>query len=64
MIGGDAVLGFFPPSMSLLLTLFTINLHQSTETPLVNGSEALASLNAISGGLAFELNGYLIILLF
>ena len=37
--------------------LFTVNPHQNTETLLVNASETLASLNALTCGLAFELNG-------
>ncbi|KAF1006060.1 MAG: hypothetical protein GAK32_02535 [Pseudomonas fluorescens] len=37
--------------------LFTVNLGQDTETLLVNASETLASLNAMTCGLAFDLDG-------
>ena len=43
-----------PPTSS---NLFTVNPHQNTETLLVNASETLASLNALTCALAFELNG-------
>lgn len=43
-----------PPTSS---NLFAVNPHQNTETLLVNASETLASLNALTCGLAFELNG-------
>ncbi|MBJ2238949.1 MULTISPECIES: DUF6124 family protein [Pseudomonas] len=43
-----------PPTSS---SIFTVNPHQNTETLLVNASETLASLNALTCALAFELNG-------
>ena len=43
-----------PPTSSSILT---VNPHQNTETLLVNASETLASLNALTCALAFELNG-------
>ena len=36
--------------------LFTVNPHQNTETLLVNASETLSSLNAMSCNVAFDLN--------
>ena len=44
----------YPPTSS---HLFTVNPQQNTETLLVNASETLASLNALTCALAFELNG-------
>ena len=35
--------------------LYTVNPHQSTETLLVNASETLPSLNALTCNLAFDL---------
>ncbi|NVZ72111.1 DUF6124 family protein [Pseudomonas costantinii] len=35
--------------------LFTVNLSQNTETLLVNASETLSSLNAMTCNLAFDL---------
>nr|WP_315492149.1 DUF6124 family protein [uncultured Pseudomonas sp.] len=43
-----------PPTSS---SIFTVNPHQNIETLLVNASETLASLNALTCVLAFELNG-------
>jgi hypothetical protein len=43
-----------PPTSA---SIFTVNPHQNTETLLVNASETLASLNALTCALAFELNG-------
>ena len=43
-----------PPTSS---SIFTVNPHQNTETLLVNASETLASLNAMTTDLAFELEG-------
>lgn len=37
-------------------SLFTVNLHQNTETLLVNASETLSSLNALTCNLAFDLD--------
>ena len=36
--------------------LFTVNPHQNTEALLVNASETLSSLNALTCNLAFDLN--------
>ena len=36
--------------------LFTVNPHQNTETLLVNASETLSSLNALTCNLAFDLD--------
>lgn len=36
--------------------LFSVNPHQNTETLLVNASETLASLNALTCNLAFDLD--------
>ena len=36
--------------------LFTVNPHQNAEALLVNASETLSSLNAITCNLAFDLN--------
>lgn len=36
--------------------LFTVNPHQNTETLLVNASETLSSLNALTCDLAFDLD--------
>ena len=36
--------------------LFTVSLHQNTETLLVNASETLSSLNALTCNLAFDLD--------
>ncbi len=36
--------------------LFTVNPHQNTEALLVNASETLSSLNAMTCTLAFDLN--------
>ena len=36
--------------------LFTVNPHQNTETLLVNASETLSSLNAMTCNLAFDLD--------
>ena len=36
--------------------LFTVNPHQDTETLLVNASETLSSLNALTCNLAFDLD--------
>ncbi|MCF5686041.1 DUF6124 family protein [Pseudomonas sp. PA-1-3F] len=36
--------------------LFTVNPHQDNETLLVNASEALSSLNALTCNLAFDLD--------
>ena len=36
--------------------LFTVKLHQHTETLLVNASETLSSLNALTCNLAFDLD--------
>ncbi|WP_339528042.1 DUF6124 family protein [Pseudomonas mucidolens] len=45
------------PNSPASSSLFTVNPHQNTETLLINASETLASLNALTGGLAFELMG-------
>ncbi|MFL9675074.1 DUF6124 family protein [Pseudomonas marginalis] len=37
-------------------SLFTINPHQNTETLLVNASETLSSLSALTCNLAFDLD--------
>ncbi|WLH73487.1 DUF6124 family protein [Pseudomonas fluorescens] len=37
-------------------SVFTVNPHQNTETLLVNASETLSSLNAMTCHLAFDLN--------
>ena len=37
-------------------SLFTVNPHQNTETLLVNASETLSSLNALTCNLAFDLD--------
>lgn len=42
-----------PPTSS---NLFTVNPHQNTETLLVNASETLSSLNALTCNLAFDLD--------
>lgn len=36
--------------------LFTVKVHQHTETLLVNASETLSSLNALTCNLAFDLD--------
>ncbi|TFY95833.1 hypothetical protein DYL61_02330 [Pseudomonas nabeulensis] len=36
--------------------IFTVNPHQNTETLLVNASETLSSLNALTCNLAFDLD--------
>lgn len=36
--------------------LFTVNPHENTETLLVNASETLSSLNALTCNLAFDLD--------
>ena len=36
--------------------LFTVNPHQDTETLLVNASETLSSLNAVTCNVAFDLD--------
>ncbi|MGH2423098.1 hypothetical protein EJ576_02595 [Pseudomonas sp. C 49-2] len=36
--------------------LFTVNPHENTETLLVNASETLSSLNALTRNLAFDLD--------
>lgn len=36
--------------------LFTVSPHQNTETLLVNASETLSSLNALTSNLAFDLD--------
>ena len=36
--------------------LFTVNPHQNTKTLLVNASETLSSLNALTCNLAFDLD--------
>jgi hypothetical protein len=36
--------------------LFTVSLHQNTETLLVNASETLSSLNALTCNLDFDLD--------
>ena len=36
--------------------LFTVNPHQNTEALLVNASETLSSLNAMTCNMAFDLN--------
>lgn len=36
--------------------LFTVNPHKNTETLLVNASETLSSLNALTCNLAFDLD--------
>jgi len=41
-----------PPASNI----FTVNPHQNTETLLVNASETLSSLNAMTCNLAFDLN--------
>jgi hypothetical protein len=38
------------------LPLFAVNPHQTTETLLVNASETLSSLNALTCNLAFDLD--------
>jgi len=42
-----------PPTSS---SIFTVNPHQDTETLLVNASETLSSLNALTCNLAFDLD--------
>ncbi|CAM3258162.1 DUF6124 family protein [Pseudomonas fluorescens] len=37
-------------------SVFTVNPHQNTEALLVNASETLSSLNAMTCNLAFDLN--------
>ena len=39
--------------------LFTVNPHQDNETLLVNASETLSSLNALTCNLAFDLDTFL-----
>ncbi|UEL22862.1 hypothetical protein K6106_24065 [Pseudomonas fluorescens] len=41
-----------PPASNI----FTVNPHQNTEALLVNASETLSSLNAMTCNLAFDLN--------
>ena len=43
-------------SKSSSSNLFTVNPHQDTETLLVNASETLSSLNALTCNLAFDLD--------
>ncbi|MEO8493199.1 DUF6124 family protein [Pseudomonas sp.] len=43
------------PTPNPPVSLFTVNPHQDTETLLVNASETLSSLNAMTCNLAFDL---------
>ncbi|RDS93020.1 DUF6124 family protein [Pseudomonas fluorescens] len=44
------------PTPNPRASLFTVNPHQNTETLLVNASETLSSLNALTCNLAFDLD--------
>ncbi|VVN51709.1 hypothetical protein PS687_00713 [Pseudomonas fluorescens] len=44
------------PTPNSPASLFTVNPHQNTETLLVNASETLSSLNALTCNLAFDLD--------
>ncbi|MFB3302960.1 DUF6124 family protein [Pseudomonas sp. AMR01] len=44
------------PTPNPPVSLFTVNPHQDTETLLVNASETLSSLNAMTCNLAFDLD--------